>query len=119
MRSALPIRPLLIALPALVLSACVVAPVGQPAGTYPAPTPVYAEPVVVAPVAPPAPYVEVMPVAPYAGAVWVSGYWSWSNQRHVWMPGRYVSPRPGYRWDAHRWERGHGGWQLRGGGWVH
>ena len=69
-------------------------------------------------VAPPAPYAEVVPVVPYAGAVWVGGYWGWSSGRHRWVPGYYERPRPGYRYEPHRWESRGGRWHLRGGGWV-
>ncbi len=103
------------ALATLTLSACVVAPapiVSDPYG-YPTGGAIYA------PVAPPAPYYEVRPAVPYPGAIWISGYWNWSNNRHHWVPGRYERPRPGHRWHPHRWERApRGGWYLQGGGWV-
>ena len=106
------------ALLALGLAGCVVAPphyagpvVAEPA-VYPA-QPVYA------PMAPPAVYAEAPPPLPYPGAIWISGYWNWYGGRHVWVPGRYERPRPGYTWHPHRWEPGpRGGWELRGGGWV-
>jgi hypothetical protein len=55
-------------------------------------------------VAPPAPKVEVVP-APRAGYVWAPGYWRWEEPRrtHVWVEGRYIEQRPGYRWRAHTW----------------
>ncbi|HEX4234874.1 MAG TPA: hypothetical protein VH041_11250 [Caldimonas sp.] len=94
------------------LSACVVAPVGQPYG--------YAQgPDVVTDVAPPAPYYEPVPVVPYAGAVWIGGYWGWSGGRHVWVGGHYDHSRPGYTWQAHRWERANDGrWHLHEGHWA-
>lgn len=99
-----------------ILTGCVVAPAG----------PVYADPygqpvpaTVYAPMAPPAPYIEMQPALPFPGAIWISGYWNWSGQRHVWVPGRYERPRPGYHWQPHRWDRSpRGGWDLRVGGWV-
>ncbi|MEW6466181.1 MAG: hypothetical protein AB1434_09800 [Pseudomonadota bacterium] len=108
-------RPVLGAVALASLAGCVVAP-------YPAGQPVYAGPAVSADVVvhtpPPAPYVEVVPVPPFAGAIWVAGYWSWTNGRHHWVPGRYVAPRPGYRYEPHRWVPGpRGEWHLRGG-WV-
>ena len=103
------------ALGAILLTGCVVAPapmVSDPYG-YPATTGVYA------PMAPPAPYYEVQPALPYPGAIWINGYWNWTSNRHHWVPGRYERPRPGYRWQPHRWDRSpRGGWYLQGGGWV-
>ena len=56
---------------------------------------------------------------PFIGAIWIGGYWNWSGGRHVWTPGHYERPHPGYRWAPHRWEPGpRGGWYLRGGGWI-
>jgi len=92
------------------LTGCIVAPAVPVAAPG---DPIYA------PVAPPAPYVEVVPPVPYFGAVWIGGYWNWSSGRHVWVPGQYARPHPGYRWQPRRWEpRPGGGWSLRGGGWV-
>lgn len=94
---------------ALSLSACVVTP-------YPGPD-VYGNAVVNVP--PPAPYPEVVPVVPYPGAIWINGYWGWHQGRHHWVPGRYMQPRPGYRWEPHRWHQGpRGGWHQRGGRWA-
>jgi len=108
--------PALIALPlAALVSGCVVAPARPPVVLQPAP----AEVIVTTPMAPPAPIVEVIPVAPFAGAIWIGGYWNWAGSRHVWVPGRYVAPRPGHRWEPHRWAPAPGGhWHLRGGVWV-
>ena len=110
----------LIALSALSLSACVVAPYPY---RHPYATPVYSAPpphdaVVVIDVAPPAPYVEVVPVIPYAGAVWIGGYWGWSGGRHVWTGGYWDHPRAGYRYQPHAWVQVGGRWQLHGGAWV-
>lgn len=102
------------ALLTLGIAGCVVAPPGPVAydGGY-ATTAVYA------PVAPPAPYYEVQPAAPFPGAIWINGYWNWSGGRHVWTPGRYERPRPGYHYREPRWSQGpRGGWQLHGGGWI-
>lgn len=100
----------------LFLSGCVVAPYPAGQGVYTQPDAGQAE--VVVGVAPPAPYVEVIPVAPFVGAVWINGYWGWSQGRHHWVPGRYVQPRPGHHWEPHRWSQGpRGNWHLRGGGW--
>lgn len=101
---------------AAVLSGCVVAPVGPAygAGGY------YDEGVVTAEVAPPAPYVETIPVAPFAGAVWIGGFWDWSGGRHVWRPGHYERPRPGFSYRQPGWTHGSDGrWMLHRGGWEH
>lgn len=98
------------------LSACVVAPYPQNQMGYAQPG--FDQPDVVAGIAPPAPYIETLPVVPFAGAIWLNGYWGWSNGRHQWVPGRYERPRPGYRMEPHRWVQGsRGNWHLRGG-WV-
>ncbi|HZV92234.1 MAG TPA: hypothetical protein VFF72_03400 [Caldimonas sp.] len=90
------------------LSACVV----TPARPY-----AYESGAVVTDVAPPAPYVETIPVAPFVGAVWIGGYWGWRGNRHVWVPGRYEAPRPGYHWEPHHWVQHGGRWHLEGGAW--
>ncbi len=70
---------------------------------------------------PPAPYYEAQPVMPFPGALWIGGYWGWAGGRHNWVPGYWERPRPGYRYEPHRWEPHSGGggrWHLRLGGWV-
>ncbi|HEY2189218.1 MAG TPA: hypothetical protein VGH48_11710, partial [Caldimonas sp.] len=97
---------------AAALSACVVAPVAQPYGYGPGPD-------VITDVAPPAPYYEPVPVLPYPGAVWIGGYWGWSGGHHAWVAGHYDHGRPGYTWQAHRWERANDGrWHLHEGHWA-
>jgi hypothetical protein len=104
---------------AVLLSACVVAPVPPPRVVYAPPAPVVVEPPLVSvDVAPPPPQVEVVPVAPFVGAVWIGGYWGWSGGRHVWVSGHYDHPRPGYQWRAHAWVQEGGRWHLHAGGWV-
>ena len=97
------------------LSGCVVAPAHR-AGYYGGAS--AAEPAVVVDMPPPAPYAEVVPAMPYPGAVWASGYWGWRGSRHQWVPGYYERPRPGYRYEPHRWENSRGRWHLRAGGWF-
>ena len=101
----------LVALSALALSACVVAPYPR----YAAADAGYEGPAV--DVAPPAPYVEVVPVIPFAGAVWLGGYWGWHSGRHHWVQGRWDRPRAGYAWRSHAWVQFGGRWHQRGGGW--
>jgi YXWGXW repeat-containing protein len=55
-------------------------------------------------IAPPPARVEVVP-APRVGFVWAPGYWRWEEPRrtHVWVEGRFVEERPGYRYVPDRW----------------
>jgi WXXGXW repeat (2 copies) len=55
-------------------------------------------------IAPPAPQYEVVPIVP-AGYVWAPGYWGWTGERHVWVGGRAILQREGYRWEPDRWEQ--------------
>ena len=105
------IKTLVVALAALSLSACVVAPYPR-AGYYPQAGEIVTD------VPPPAPYVEVVPAIPFPGAVWIGGYWGWSGGRHSWMPGRWEHPRRGYTWSQPHWEQRGNQWHQRGGGWV-
>ncbi len=55
-------------------------------------------------IAPPAPLIEVAPaMAP--GYVWAPGYWAWHADRHVWVRGRTIVQRVGYRWEPDVWEQ--------------
>ena len=122
-----------VAVAALGLGGCVVAPYprnggyyggqnggGQYGGQYGGqPATVYDQEIAVANVAPPPAQYEVIPVIPFLGAVWLSGYWGWSSGRHNWVGGHWSQPRSGYGWQPHRWVPGNGGrWHLRGGGWI-
>lgn len=105
------------ALACATLAGCVVAP--APGAVYNDPYGYPTQAAVYAPAAPPAPVYEVQPALPYPGAIWINGYWGYSGNRHQWVPGRYERPRPGYRYQPHRWQPvARGGWQLHGGGWV-
>jgi len=53
--------------------------------------------------APPAPQYEVVPTIP-SGYIWAPGYWNWSGERHVWVRGRTIAQRDGYRWQPDRWD---------------
>lgn len=99
-----------IAVAALGLSACVVAPVGP----YGYPGGYYGEPVAVAP---PAPQAEYYGAPPVVGQIWIGGHWNWSGGRYAWNRGYWTAPRPGYRWSPHRWEQSPRGWQQRPGHW--
>ena len=88
------------------LSGCVVAPA----------RPVYADggPVLVAP---PPLQQEYIGVAPIPGQIWINGYWGWGGGRHVWVPGRWDPPRPGFGYVPHAWVREGGGWRQNPGYW--
>ena len=54
--------------------------------------------------APPAVLQEPVPVM-QPGYVWAPGYWAWSGDRHIWVRGRMILHRDGYRWEPDRWEQ--------------
>lgn len=66
--------------------------------------------------APPAPQHEVVP-ALSPGYVWAPGYWGWSGERHVWVRGRTITLREGYRWEPDRWEQRDRGYFRTAGHW--
>lgn len=71
-------------------------------------------------VAPPPPRFERVP-PPRAGFVWAPGYWVWSPRmhRHVWVDGRWMRVRPGYRYMPARWRQGpRGHWHFDAGYWA-
>ena len=68
-------------------------------------------------IAPPAPQYEIVPsIAP--GYVWAPGYWGWSGERHVWVRGRTILQREGYRWEPDRWEQRDRSYYRAEGRWV-
>lgn len=72
-------------------------------------------------VPPPPPRYEPVP-APRFGYVWAPGYWMWSPRmhRHVWVGGRWVRGRPGWRYLPPHWVQGpHGNWRFNDGYWAH
>ena len=76
--------------------------------------PAFAQVTVNISIAPPAPLYETAPaMAP--GYVWAPGYWAWHGDRYIWVHGRTVVQRAGYRWEPDRWEqRDHGYYRLAG-----
>ena len=107
---------LLLALGApLVLSACIVVPVGHRYGSG-GPSPENDDGDVVT-VAPPAPQGEVVVAAPGPGYFWIGGYWGWIGGRHVWVGGRWDTYRPGWRWVPFGWGRYRHGWRASPGRW--
>jgi hypothetical protein len=56
--------------------------------------------------------------APQRGYVYQPGYQNWDGNRHNWVGGHWEAPpRPGARWEAHRWNRRGNGWVLVEGHW--
>jgi hypothetical protein len=55
-------------------------------------------------VGPPAPLVEQVPLL-RPGQVWAPGYWAWHEDRHIWIRGRTMVQRAGYRWEPDVWEQ--------------
>jgi hypothetical protein len=69
-------------------------------------------------VAPPAPQYEVMPTI-QPGYVWAPGYWGWNGEHHVWVRGRAIVQREGYRWEPDRWEQRGRTYYRTEGHWEH
>ena len=67
-------------------------------------------------IAPPAPQYEVVSATPL-GYVWAPGYWGWSGERHVWIRGRPIAQREGYRWQPDRWDQRDQGYYRTAGHW--
>lgn len=55
-------------------------------------------------IAPPEPPHEMVPDVP-PGYVWAPGYWGWNGDRYIWVRGRAIAQREGYRWEPDRWEQ--------------
>lgn len=66
--------------------------------------------------APPPPVYEVVPAVP-PGYVWAPGYWAWNHDRHIWVRGRSMVQRAGYRWEPDRWEQRDGIYSRQVGRW--
>lgn len=68
-------------------------------------------------VAPPAALYESAPaMAP--GYVWAPGYWAWHTDRYIWVRGRTVAQRVGYRWEPDRWEQRGNSYYRQPGKWA-
>ena len=54
------------------------------------------------------------------GAIWITGYWAWDDERddYFWQSGVWRVPPPGMRWVAGYWNEIPGGWQWVSGFWV-
>jgi len=69
-------------------------------------------------IAPPRAVSERRPPRPSRVHVWVPGYHRWEGNAYVWTPGRWeLPPRPGARWEAHRWVHRRDGWVFVEGRW--
>ena len=69
-------------------------PAPQPTVVQAAPAPA-PTPVIIATVQPPPQQAEKVPPAPSSDAVWIPGYWNYSNDQYVWVAGRYEPARVG------------------------
>lgn len=78
--------------------------------------PAYAQVSVNINLAPPAPQYEAVPVLS-PGYVWAPGYWGWNGDRHIWIRGRSIVQRDGFRWQPDRWEQRDRGYFRTGGHW--
>jgi hypothetical protein len=68
-------------------------------------------------VGPPPPMYEPIPMmAP--GYVWAPGYWAWNYDRHIWVRGRSIVQRTGYRWEPDLWEQRDNGYYRQPGNWA-
>ncbi len=86
------------------------------AGVFAAP--VYAQININVTIAPPAPHYEVAPVAA-PGYTWAPGYWGWNGDRYIWVRGRTIVQREGYRWEPDRWEQRDKNYYRTAGYWKH
>jgi hypothetical protein len=66
---------------------------------------------------PPAMRVDVRPAQPSPNHVWINGYWRWTNNQHVWSPGRWEMGRPGHVWIDSHWVHENGQWAFYDGRW--
>ena len=67
-------------------------------------------------IAPPAPQYEVVPTL-QPGYVWAPGYWGWNGDRHIWIRGRSIVQREGYRWEPDRWDQRNNAYYRTAGHW--
>ena len=101
------------------LSGCVTRVAGTPAVVTPDGTVVVpAWSTVAVTTAPPAPVAETQGTAPYADAVWIPGYYVYSNGNYSWVPGKWDRARSGYTWVPAAWEQRADGWYYREGYWA-
>jgi len=78
------------------------------------------QPGIVTPKQPPAPVEELPPdQKPEGDVVWISGYWSWDDERqdYIWISGIWRDPPPGMTWVPGYWGEVQGGFQWTSGYW--
>lgn len=68
-------------------------------------------------IGPPEQLVEPVPVM-LPGSTWAPGYWAWHGDRYIWMRGRPMLQRSGYRWVPDSWAQRNGGYFRQPGQWV-
>lgn len=103
MRLSLSVRPLLIALLLLILSAVSFAQVSIAIRIGPPALPVYEQ-----------------PPCPAEGYIWTPGYWAYDydNNDYYWVPGTWVpAPEPGFLWTPGYWGWGGSGFIFHEGYW--
>ena len=70
--------------------------------------------------APPSqPIDDVRPDQPGTDHAWLNGYWWWTNNQYIWVPGYWaIPPKPGYHYVAGYWIYQGGRWIYVRGGWA-
>lgn len=68
-------------------------------------------------IAPPPLQYEPVPIL-VPGQVWAPGYWAWTGNRYIWVRGRPMLQRDGYRWAPDHWEHRGNGYYRQPGYWV-
>jgi len=95
------IRPLLLAVAMLFLSAASFAQVGVSITSAPPELPVYEQ-----------------PICPGDGYIWTPGYWAWDGAEYYWVPGTWViPPEVGFLWTPGYWGWGGNGFVFYDGYW--
>jgi WXXGXW repeat (2 copies) len=73
---------------------------------------------VYATIPPPPIHAESYGPAPGPGFIWIQGYWGWSSNAYVWVPGQWDRIPPGrHRWEVGRWVRRGNRYYWRDGRW--
>jgi len=80
-------------------------------------TPAFAQVTLSINIGPPAPQYEMVPVVP-PGYVWAPGYWARHDDRFIWVRGRSIVQRTGYRWEPDRWEQRGSTYYRHEGNWA-